>query len=71
MLNFIFNLATHKACVGEDLNENLFGNLKTTGQLVDLGVDGKKQAAWLRIIGSGDADCFKHSNEISRLIKVG
>jgi hypothetical protein len=36
---------------------------------VDLGVDGKKQAIWLRIVGSGDAGFFKHSNEISKFIK--
>jgi len=41
------------------------------GQLVDLGVDGKKQATCLLIIGSGDAGCFKQSNEISRLITGG
>jgi hypothetical protein len=38
---------------------------------VELGVDGKKKATWLRILGSGDVGYFKHGNEISRLIREG
>lgn len=35
---------------------------------MDLGVDGKKLASWVWILGSGDAREFKHTVGISRPI---